>query len=110
MYCKVEDIVKNGGATLNKNGKMVTLKTGYQVSVKDIGVCEVKELTQQMVNNIVDYGIKQRGEYAGFWIEDGRVYCDVSKRIASKQAAIDLGKQLKQISIFNWQKNSCIYC
>lgn len=105
----LEFVIKNGGATINKQGAIVTLKTGYQVSKKDIGKILVQDLTEQMINDIICYGLK-RGEYVGIWIEDGFAYVDISVRIATKKDALQKGIELNQISIFDWKKTTCIYC
>ena len=105
----VLEIVKNGGATINKNGVAVTLKSGYQVSKRDLGRCFINDFTDKMIDEIVAYGLK-RGEYAGFWIENGMVYVDISCRVATKKDALAIGKQNNQISVYDWKNNACVYC
>lgn len=105
----LQQIIKNNGATIDKNGKMVTLKTGYQVSKQDLGRIAVKDLTKQMIDDVVCYGLK-RGEYCGVWIEDGFAYVDISQRISTKQEALRIGKERKQISVWQWNKQQCVYC
>lgn len=102
-------VIKNGGATINKRGEIVTLKSGYQVSKQDICKCLVSELTEQKIQNVISYGLK-RGEYAGIWIENGYAYIDKSVRINTKKDALQKGVELNQISIFDWKKTTCIYC
>ena len=102
-------IIKNGGATINKKGAMVTLKSGYQVSKKDILKIAVDKFNEQIINNIIHNNLK-RGEYAGFWVEDGYVYADISERISTKHEALAIGKQRKQISILNWRNMGIVYC
>lgn len=102
-------ILANGGATVNKHGEAVTLKTGYQVSKQDEAVIAVADFTQEAVKNIVDT-LKQRGDYAGFWVDAGKVYCDISKRHSTKKAALAAGKAYNQISIWDWKKQQAVYC
>ena len=104
-----EYIIKNNGATVSGQGKIVTLKSGYQVSKRDLGRIAIKDFTEAMAQDIVCYGLK-RGEYAGFWVEDGYVYSDISVRIATKKQAISNGKQLNQIAIWDWKKQCNVYC
>jgi len=107
----VSEIIKNGGATIDRNGNAVNLKSGFQVSVRDLGVCFADELTEQMINDVVTYGVKgRRGYYCGVWVENGRAYVDISRRIASKKNALQVGKESNQISIFDWKNNTCVYC
>lgn len=47
----------------------------------------------------------------GVYFKDGgRAYVDISERIARKRDALKLGRALGQISIFDWNSKSCIYC
>lgn len=99
-------ILQNGGATINTRGEFVQLKSGYQVSVRDLGRVKTADLTEKMVRDVVEQGL-QRGEYCGVWIDGGFAYVDISKRISTKQEAMRLGREKKQLSILNWRKNIC---
>lgn len=104
-----DEIIKNGGATINKKGEIVTLKSGYQLSTKNLGRVNVADFTEKMVQDIVAYGLK-RGEYAGFWIDDGFVYCDISRRVAVKKVALELGRKLGELAVYDWKKSGCVAC
>lgn len=43
-YDEVLQIIKNGGATINKDGDAVNFGNGYQVSIKDCYIIEVKKV------------------------------------------------------------------
>ncbi len=103
-------IIQNGGATLNGNGRPVNYRRGYQVSKKDCFVLSVKHTNKilKAVNGILN-GLKP-GEFCGVWVDGGRVYVDISERITSKRAALKLGRERAQISIFDWRASACIYC
>lgn len=98
-------ILQNGGATVNSKGEAVTLKSGYQVSHKDVGRITVADFTEKMAQDMVAL-IDKRGEYAGFWVDGGFVYADLSRRVGTKKDAMALGKKLNQLAIWDW-KNSC---
>lgn len=100
-------ILKNGGATINARGEFVSLKSGYQVSVRDLGRVRTEDLTEDMVKTVIEQGLS-RGEYCGVWIDDGFAYVDISKRIKTKQEAMRLGREKKQLSILDWRKNECL--
>lgn len=102
-------IINNGGATINKKGEIVQLKSGYQVSVRDCLKIPVKQFTAQMIEKILEYGLV-RGQYAGFWIENGYVYGDVSVRIATKKQALAKGIERHQIAIWDWKNNASVNC
>ena len=102
-------IIKNGGATIDRYSKPVKFKTGYQVSVTDIGCIAVADFTEQMAQDVVTL-ISKRGEYAGFWVDDGYVYADLSRRVSTKKDALKLGKELKQRAIWQWGKERSVAC
>jgi hypothetical protein len=96
----VEIIIKNNGATINKKGQCVQLKSGYQVSKRDCLKIAVEDLTEQIIEELIATGLN-RGEYAGFWLDNGFIYADISVRIATKKQAlpvtiIDDGRLLRK--------------
>lgn len=103
-------IIQNGGATLNGSGRAVNYKRGYQVSKKDCFTLSVRHTNKilRAVNSLLN-GLKP-GEFCGVWVDGGRVYVDISERITSKRAALKLGRERAQISIFDWRASACIYC
>ena len=100
-------IIKNGGATFNQHGKIVQLKSGYQVSCKDLYKVPVKDF-KPVLSYVLTYHPMARGQYIGVWIDNGYAYIDISKRIATKKQAIQFGKQLKQLSILRWKDMQCL--
>lgn len=102
-------ILLNGGATVDKQGKAHTLKSGYQVSKQDVAVIAVKNFTQAQVEELCNM-VGGRGNYAGFWVDGGFVYCDLSKRYGTKKDALAAGRAYNQKSIFDWKKQTCIWC
>ena len=102
-------ILQNNGATINKKGEIAILKSGYQLSVRDCLKIPVKKFNDEIINKILQYGLV-RGQYAGFWVENGYVYGDISIRIATKKLAIAKGQELNQIAVWDWRKNQNIYC
>ena len=104
-----EYIVKNGGATVNHNGELTILKTGYQLSVKNMGCVKVADFTDDMINNAIK-SCGYRGKYAGFWIDNGSVYIDISERVASKKVAIEKGRELGELAVYDWKRGCCVSC
>lgn len=49
-------------------------------------------------------------EYLGIWIDKGIAYIDKSKNIKYKKDAMRLGRENKQISIWDWNKGCAVYC
>ena len=104
-----QTILSNNGATLNKKGQFVQLKTGYQVSIKDCLKMPIQQFNDTVSRAIIQKGLL-RGQYAGFWVDNGYIYGDISIRVATKKVAIAKGKELNQIAIWDWCKNQNVYC
>lgn len=105
---ELKQIIKNGGATLNSNGESVHFMHGYQVSKKDCYTLEVANVNKilKAVNSLLD--TITAGEFVGLWVDKGLIYIDVSERIERLSAAISLGIERKQKSIFDWCLSRCI--
>ncbi len=103
-------IIQNGGATLDRNGNAIEFKSGYQVSKKDCFVFTVGNAKKivRAVNKILK-GLTA-DEFCGIWIDGGRAYVDISERIRDRRAALKVGRERKQISIFDWRAGACVYC
>lgn len=106
----LKNIIKNNGATLNKAGEPVNFKKGYQVSKKDCYTLNIKNTSEVLnaINKLLN--TIKADEFAGIWIEEGKTYIDVSIKIDSLSKALKLGRELNQISIFDWNTKKCIYC
>ena len=103
----IKSIKRNGGATINKYGNRVTMKSGYQVSKRDLHIIPVDELSKDILKNLIKLLIK-RGDYLGVWIDDGKVYIDISCRIATKHKAMEMGRELNQLSVLRWRDCECL--
>ncbi len=103
-------IIDNGGATLRKNGLQVNFLRGYQVSKKDCYQLKISEFKK--ILRSVNYLLAHIGgsEFVGVWVDAGIAYIDISEHITSKKAALCVGRERNQISIFDWQNGNCIYC
>lgn len=106
---KIMEILTQGGATLNNTAKMVDFKKGYQVSKQDCYIIdankinEILQATQEILQNL------KKNEFCGLWVDNNKCYIDISIKINNKQKALEMGRKLKQISIFSWCKKDCIY-
>lgn len=107
---KLKKIVNNGGATLRRNGCAVTYADGYQISKQDCYIIDITE-TEELANAVnTVLSMLKRGECCGIWINDGKAYIDISVRIADKGEALNMGRKLNQISIYEWSTGDCINC
>lgn len=85
---KVYDIIKNNGATLNKNGREVNYLRGFQVSIKDFDIIKIDDFDDIILNFYLR--LINENEYLGIWIDNGFVYIDKSKYINSKKRLLTL--------------------
>lgn len=103
----INSIKRNGGATINKYGVRVSMKTGYQISKQDLLIIPVENLNKFILKEMIKKLIK-RGDYLGVWIDDDKAYIDISCRIATKSKAIEMGRELNQLSILRWSDMECL--
>lgn len=103
-------ILKDGGATLDEHGRAVDFARGYQVSKRDCYTLSVRHTGKilRAVRSVL--ASLTAGEYCGIWVDGGRVYVDVSERIARKRDALKIGRERAQISVFDWRTGAAIYC
>lgn len=107
---KLKKIINNGGATLRRDGSSVTYADGYQVSKQDMFIIDITETGElaKAVNTVLS--MLSRGELCGLWINEGKAYIDISVRISDKDKALNMGRKLNQISIYDWSTGDCINC
>ena len=103
----IKSIKRNGGATINKYGERVSMKSGYQVSKQDLYIIPVDELDKLIIKEAMKLLLK-RGDYLGVWIDDGKAYIDISVRIATKKEAMTRGRELNQLSVLRWSDCECL--
>ena len=105
---KLKEIKFNAGATLDKQGNPMQYARGYQVSEKDLEIIPAYRLTKKhlidMLNSL------PIGKCLGVWIDGGKAYIDCSEYVNTKKQALRLGKQRKQISVWNWKAGEAIAC
>lgn len=107
---KIKKIISDGGTTLRRDGVAVKYNSGYQVSRRDCYIIDITE-TEELANAVnTVLSMLKRGECCGIWINDGKAYIDISIRLADKGEALNMGKKLNQISIYEWSTGDCINC
>lgn len=105
----LKNLIQKNGATLDKNEKQVNFKNGYQVSKKDCYILDLTN-TKDILNKINGlFKSLKPGEFLGLWVEDNKIYIDISIKINNLKNAINFGKVNNQLSIFDWATKNCIY-
>lgn len=92
----IRNLANNEGLTL-RNGKIVQYKTGWQV-----GIIGLECKTAEEVSELLHKGLCRTGNI-GIWYSEGIYYVDVCRRIATKKAALQVGKTMNQQSIYGWR-------
>jgi len=96
----IRKLTEDDGLTL-KNGKIIRYKTGWQVADYGIEVTTAEEAIR---------AVKQYNGNCGVWYSGGIYYVDHSFRISTKQEALKIGREYKQISIWGWKTQKLAYC
>lgn len=102
-------IIKNGGATIDNHGSIKLFDRGYMVSLANYEKQTTIDRLHIATLKKYLYLASLYGLYVGFWLDDGVLYVDMSKRIENKQQAIDFGLYNKQISIYDLKNQTTIY-
>jgi len=106
MAATHEDILYHGGGTFygvfDPDLKPSTKDHGYWVSVQGQEYIIPKDdLNMDVVLNYADHAITEVGEYIGAWIDQAKVYLDVTKWFPDLQEAIQFGEQNHQLAIWD---------
>ena len=96
----IRKLTNNDGLTLKK-GKIITYKSGWQVSTEGIETRDAREA----INAVKAY----KGD-CGIWYSEGIYYIDKSKRVNTKHEALEIGRACNQISILCWRTMGLAYC
>lgn len=101
------ELLKNGGITFNKDLTSASNKNGYYVSI--IGYEKIIKI-EELEKTIKEYQQKLlKNEYIGLWIDNNKIYIDISKHYTDKKRAIESGIKNKQIAIYDILNNNNIY-
>lgn len=92
--------LKDGEGLTLKNGKIVSYSTGWQLSIADKYMDTTPEMAMKHVREL-----SKVYKNVGVWKYNGIFYIDVSFRVDTKKEAVRMGKNLNQISIYNWKYN-----
>ena len=101
-------IIKNGGGNISKNYRLKNFKMGYNVSIKDICILELNNVKKITItaNKIVK--TLQNGQVLGFWVNDNKIYLDISQNYNSLVYALFVAKLNKQLAIYDNTRQTAI--
>lgn len=110
---ELERYINDGGVTLDMDAIPVSFDSGYQVAQRageTIINAQDVDAVYSAVRERLDY-INRDDWFAfvGLWIDNGMAYIDISYHIKDKDDAIEVGIREKQLSIYDWNMQDCIY-
>ena len=110
----LQNIIKDGGATIDKDGQKANFIKGFFVSIygaeKKQPLNDINyELLKNDLQQKFEYITKHKNNFIGLWINNGLLYTDISKHIKYKQDALTLGVKNNQKAIFDIEKNQDIF-
>lgn len=108
----INEIIKNGGATLTRELKQAELKKGYMVSLEG-----AESQTNKNDYKAIIQAIKEKQEivkdnsdlYIGLWVDNDTMYVDVSINISDKVEALEFGKKNKQLALYDLEEDKSLY-
>lgn len=114
MFTELQnEILKNGGATLDNNFKKASVKSGFMVSIQGY------EFTTKDIKQAIKKGLEykdiikdKKGYYVGFWVDtkdNNKIYVDISKNINNLRDATKTAKKNLQKGIYDIRKDTTIY-
>lgn len=87
--------LRDGEGLTLRGRRPVTYKTGFQVATHGVE-CTTPEEVAKLIRTA------EYAESCGIWFSGGVYYVDHCIRIPTKRAAVELGRQHNQLSIFGW--------
>ena len=109
---KIIEIIKNGGATLDKDYNNFKSDRGYMVSLQGqeikVNKNDIKGIRKE-IEKKREFIKDKRGLYIGLWLEGDIMFVDVSIHIVNYLRALEIGRVNKQLAIYDLKNNDSIY-
>lgn len=107
----IEMTFKNGGSTTSiLTGKM-NPEIGFMCSLKDCAIISISQFNTSSIEEIIRDNkelLSQKNIYLGTWVDNNKVYIDISENIANIEKARAAGIARKQLAIFDCSKKEVI--
>lgn len=109
----LQEILDKKGVTLNREGYEVRHDTGYQVALNGSEsilplpiVSSNKGILLKVIRAYAEHLINHHNTTShciGVWVDDNKVYVDISRRISDNEEAFKEAKQQKQKAVYSWR-------
>ncbi len=95
-------IIENDGATIAPDGTIQSLKSGFMVSLSGFEKIynDIKFIDLKMVKSYLKIA-KKKNAFVGFWVNNNKIYIDLSINVNEKEEALKIAKKNNQIAIFD---------
>lgn len=90
----LKQIINNGGGNL-KAWQPVNYSSGYMVAIEDGTIIDIKD-----IDSIINYIDSVNGS-CGLWVNDGKLYIDISINIESLDEALKIAIEKNELAIFD---------
>lgn len=107
----INNIICQGGATLDRDLQPIDTKVGYMVSyfetekTFDLNDIDYHEISNLILKRKADL---KENEYLGFWVYKGKLYIDISINIIDLEQAKKVGIANNQLSIYDLSNDTSI--
>jgi hypothetical protein len=110
-------VLKNGGVTLDQRRnparglKYVSSKRGYE-RVYSLDYFKGTASNEHIENMLIAYNIlaKLEGAFVGLWMDEDRIYLDLSFNFSDREECLKFGKENGQKAIYDAVKKEVIPC
>ena len=102
-------VIANGGATLTKDAEIASFNAGFMVSLPGFETISTLEDFNEKTFKAYCRIARKKKAYFGLWMDDGKIYLDVSIKINDKATARKIGKKNNQLAIYDLEKQESIY-
>lgn len=106
----IKEIIKNGGATLTSTLENADLKNGYMVSEVGAEKTFTLDEVEEIEKTLIEYAEKiSTNQYVGAWVDNNKLYIDISRHYKSQKQALKVGADNKQLAIYDVANAESIY-
>lgn len=109
----IKETLKNNGGSFNiSKSKIKKPLKGFMCSVKELLIIDKKDFNVKLIKSLIKQEfqlLKENENYVGTWIENDKVYIDISSNFTSKEKALKVAKDNKQLAIFDLNNMKSIY-
>lgn len=105
-----DSIIANKGGTFNFSGEPVSFPNGYAVSVSGFEtVTQLEGMSARNFVNLANDLVKKvdgladpTTHYVGTWVDDGKLYIDLSVHVEDRDEAIVKAEKAEQLAIWDF--------